>query len=302
MTRSLYPLASAILALAACGRKETPAPQTDAADTAAQSFTSNRVTVAVRGSGRDMILIPGLGSHSNVWDSIVGPLEPKYRLHVVQVHGFAGTPPGGNANGPVSAPVAEELTRYITVNRLTKPAVVGHSMGGTIAMMIAARNPDLVGHVVVVDMHPVLAQFFGGPSATPESVRPMADRIMVQQDSFVTAFGQMVNTMTNRESLRAGLVQNVNRSDKGTVVNSFAELMTLDLRPELSRITAPLAVIYVVPPQAGMRPAQFDAAMKQAYANAPNAKLVRIDNALHFIQLDQPARLVQEIEAFVPAQ
>jgi len=62
----------------------------------------------------------------------------------------------------------------------------------------------------------------------------------------------------------------------------------------------PMAVLYVVPPEGPVPPAQYEASMRAAYANAPNAKLVKIENSYHFIQLDQPARLVAEIEAFVP--
>ena len=290
-------LVGASLALAACSRPDSPPAV--AADSAG-TFTSDRISVVTRGSGPDLILVPGLSSHHNVWDSIVGPLESHYRLHLVQVSGFAGFPAAANADGPVSAPVAEEIARYITAAGLAKPAVIGHSMGGTIGIMLAARHPDLVGHLMVVDMPPVLGVFVGGPQATVESVRPVADQIRAAPDSFVGEFSKMVSGMTNRPALQPEVIRTLTASDRRTVVNAFAELLVTDLRPELGRITAPMVVLYVIPPQAGMPPDQVDAAMRAAYANAPNAKLVRIENSLHFIQLDQPARLVAEIEAFVP--
>jgi pimeloyl-ACP methyl ester carboxylesterase len=202
----------------------------------------------------------------------------------------------------VSAPVAEEIARYITATGLTKPALVGHSMGGSIGMMLAARHPDALGHLVVVDMHPFAGQGLGGPDATVESVRPMADKMLATPDSTVHQFTQMVSGMTNREGLRAGLVQGVTTSTQSTVVNSFHELVITDLRPDLSRITTPMLVLYVTPEGGPIPPDQYEAGIRAAYANAPSAKLVKIDNALHFIQLDQPARLVAEIEAFVPPQ
>ena len=294
--KPVHVFASALLALAACTASDPPQ---ELAQDSAQAFSSDRISVVTRGTGPDLILVPGLGSHHNVWDSITGPLEARYTLHIVQVNGFAGVAPGANVSGPVSAPVAEEIARYITATGLTKPALVGHSMGGTIGMMLAARHPDALGHLVVVDMHPFVGQWFGGPDATPEQVQPVADRILVVPDSFVGEFTKMVAGMTNRESLQQGLVQNVNASTQTTVVNSFHELMITDLRPDLSRITTPMAVIYVVPSEGPVPADQYEAGMRAAYANAPNAKLVKIDNARHFIQLDQPARLVAEIEAFV---
>ncbi len=303
MRRSLQVVAVALLALAACNRGD--APQELARDTAALGFTSDRISVVTRGSGKDIILIPGLGSHRSVWDSIAGPLEAEYRLHVVQVNGFAGTPAAGNADGPVSAPVAEELARYITANQLNKPAVVGHSMGGSIGMMLAARHPELVGQLMVVDMPAYLGEMFMGPSITPEQARQIGDsmhrRMLANPDSFVQSFSQMVSGMTNREALREGLVQNVHASDKRTVVNAFHELIVTDLRPELPRITAsPLVVLYVIPPNPPIPPAQYEEAQRRSYASAPNAQIKRIDGAYHFIQLDTPARLVEEIKALTP--
>jgi pimeloyl-ACP methyl ester carboxylesterase len=291
MTRSVAIAAGALLLVAGC--TSAPPPEVP-------SFTSDRITVETRGSGPDLILIPGLSSHRNVWDSVAGPLSAKYRLHLVQVNGFAGFAPGANADGPVSAPVAEEVARYIGAAGLTKPAIIGHSMGGTIGIMVAARHPDLVGHLMVVDMVPFLGVVFGGPQATAASLEAIATQIRAAPDSFVVEFGKMVSGMTNREALRPGLVQTVNASEQRTIVNAFAELVVTDLRAELGRITAPVAVVFVVSPAAGMPPDQYEAGMRESFSAAPNVKLVRVDDALHFIQLDQPARLVAEIEAFVP--
>lgn len=297
MKRSLPIAAAALLALSACARSDAPR---DGASDSAGGFTSERISVVTRGSGPDLILIPGLSSHHNVWDSIAGPLESRYRLHLIQVNGFAGFAPGANADGLVSAPVAEEIARYIGTAGLTKPAVIGHSMGGSIGMMLAARHPDLVGHLMVLDMPPFLGVWMGGPEATPASIQPMADQIRAKPDSFVFEFTKMVSGMTNRDSLQGRLVETLSASDQRTIINAFIELLVTDLRPELGRITAPMAVLYVIPPDAGMPPEQYEAALRASYANAPNAKLVKIENALHFIQLDQPARLVAEIDAFVP--
>jgi pimeloyl-ACP methyl ester carboxylesterase len=50
---------------------------------------SDRITVTVRGQGPDVVLIPGLASSSAVWDATAAHLEGRYRLHIVQVAGFA---------------------------------------------------------------------------------------------------------------------------------------------------------------------------------------------------------------------
>ena len=128
---------------------------------AAPAFAPKRFSVVAKGSGPDVILIPGLTASRDVWSGTVAAV-PGYRYHLVQVAGFAGEPTRGNASGNVVAPVAEEVAQYIRAKGLKRPAIVGHSMGGTLAMMIAAEHPGRVGRVMVVDMLPEPA----GPEGT----------------------------------------------------------------------------------------------------------------------------------------
>jgi len=75
-----------------------------AATPAPAAFASDRISVSVKGQGSDVILIPGLASSAHVWDATVAHLAATHRVHVVQVAGFAGSPAGSNASGPVLEP------------------------------------------------------------------------------------------------------------------------------------------------------------------------------------------------------
>src|SRR5688572_29627278 len=227
------------------------------------AFISDRISVAARGSGPDIILIPGLASSRDVWEDVAARLAGKYRLHLVQVRGFGALPPRGNASGPVAAPVAEELARYIRETKLQRPAVIGHSMGGFIGMMLAARHPDLAGRLLVEDMTPFMGLMFG---PTAESVRSIAD---ATRDTLLAQHGrgqpsmleQMYPTMTRVERKRSTLLKGLQESHRPTVVNAFHELLVTDLRPELVKIAAPVTVLYVVPEKGPNQPPteeQFD--------------------------------------------
>jgi pimeloyl-ACP methyl ester carboxylesterase len=88
-------------------------------------------------------------------------------------------------------------------------------------------------------------------------------------------------------------------SDRRTVADAFHELVVTDMRPELSHITAPVTVLYAQPPNVQVPADQFDASMASLYSAAPNVRLVRIDDSRHFIQWDQPARFISEIDTFM---
>jgi len=109
------------------------------------AFTSDRISITTRGDGPDVILVPGVGAHADVWAAIADSLDETFRVHTVQVFGFAGTPASANADGPVAAPVSDEIARYVREQKLDRPAIIGHSMRGAIGMMMAARHPDVVG-------------------------------------------------------------------------------------------------------------------------------------------------------------
>jgi pimeloyl-ACP methyl ester carboxylesterase len=300
MKTSLEPFAVIVLTLAAC----TSAPR---ADPGAAAFSSERISVIIRGTGPDIILIPGLTGHRDDWGDVTDTLDNRYRLHLVQVNGFAGFAAGANAAGPVAAPVADEVARYIRATGLDRPAVIGHSMGGTIGMMLAARHGRAVGRLMVVDMVPYMGTLFAPPGATAESIRTAADqfraRIIAEPPgSPGGTLEQMFATMTRVEAMRPVLLQRLAASDRRAVANAFHELIVTDLRPELARITVPMTILYVIPPNAPLPPGQFDAAMRDLYANAANARLFRIDDSNHFIQLDQPALFVSEVDAFMQRQ
>lgn len=288
-------LAGASLLLVGCVTSRVPA---------VPPFRSDRISVTSIGSGPDVVLVHGLSSSREVWSGMVEAI-PGYRFHLVQINGFAGHPPAGNAAGPVIASAAEEIARYIREAKLQRPAIIGHSMGGTVAMSVAARH-ELVSKLMVVDMLPFLGVLFGPPGTTAESVRPTADAL---RDQSLSASAEQrrrtieasIATMVRSEALRAAPVNHALASDQAVAARAFHELIVTDLRPELARISMPSTILYVKTPNVPLSAEQFDALYAASYLALPNARLVRIPDSYHFIMYDQPARFVQEVETFLRA-
>ncbi len=303
--------ALAILATPALAQEHQHEPQAQSVPAAHAhahaAFESGRFHVRVDGPEHpvgDVILIPGLSSSPEVWDGLTEELKGRYRVHRVHIQGFAGAAAEDNATGPVSAPVAEDLARYIAEQGLNKPAVIGHSMGGTIGMMLAARHPDSVGKLMVVDMVPFMGLVFGNPNATSESVTPLADQIHAgmatsPRESYDAQATTAVNGMINTESLRASPIRDMKTSDQQTSSNAYRELIVTDLRPELPRISVPTTVLYVKFNYPGMTNEMVDGIYRGAFATMPSAQLKRIDDSAHFIMLDQPAVFAAEVNAFL---
>ncbi len=133
---------------------------------------SERFSVTVTGSGPDVILIPGLASSAATWDGTVAHLRGHYRLHVLNLAGFAGEPAGANATGDILPAEVEAIDAYIKDNHL-KPVIVGHSLGGTLTLMLAKAHPEDASKIVIVDALPYIGLLFG-PTATVDMVKPQA--------------------------------------------------------------------------------------------------------------------------------
>jgi pimeloyl-ACP methyl ester carboxylesterase len=267
------------------------------------AFASERIGVTVQGEGPDVVLIPGLSSSPEVWQSTVQAV-PGYRYHIVHVSGFAGRPPGANASGPVVEPVGEEIARYIRESGLRRPAIVGHSLGGFWGMMIAARHPELASRVMVVDMMPFMGAMFGGPGATAETVRPMAEQFRQgiasssgpQRDAIVKS---TIDTMVRTEALRPVAMRHSLASDPAVSGQAMYDLITTDLTPELKNIRVPMTVLWVRAPGAPVTEEQMAGFYRAAYAGASQARLVRIPQAYHFIMWDEPAAFQRELKSFL---
>jgi pimeloyl-ACP methyl ester carboxylesterase len=265
-----------------------------------QAASEARISVGVEGEGPDVILVPGLASSRDVWKSTAERLKRRYRLHLVQVAGFAGAVPGPNASGKVAAPVAEAIADYIARTGLKAPAIIGHSLGGEVALMLAARHPEQVGRLLVVDALPFFSLLLD-PMATSERAAPGA---ALFRDSMLAASKEQADAMqaasiarlVKTPSARAAVAEAGARSDQATVANATYELMTTDLRAELSKIEVPVQVIYAFDPLFGVPAAHVDALFRSAYVGLKGVRFTRIDDSFHFIMLDQAQRFNDIVE------
>ena len=284
----------AMASSSASGQQPVEAAPTDASPRVfadSRLIVRDRISIEVVGHGSDIVMIPGLASSRETWRAIAERLRANYRLHLVQVAGFAGEPVRGNAAGEFFAPVVADIAAYLAT--LGKPAMVmGHSLGGTFGLDLAQRHPELVSRLLVVDALPFFGVVMAGPAATVDIVRPM-----------VEAMGSVPSTRTSEAQTRTIMAQmasasvDVDRiagwsrlSDPAVVGKAMLEDMLADLRPGLAAIRMPVTVLFETP---------LAPLMTAGYATLPDSKLIEVPEARHFIMYDQPARFAAEVDAFL---
>lgn len=266
-------------------------------------FRSERITVETRGDGPDLILIAGLASTAAVWNRTAARLDDRRRLHLVSVRGFGDLPARGNASGAVMSGIANEVRRYITESRLAAPAIIGHSMGGQVALRVAADAPDRIGRLMTVDASPFFPALIS-PGATVGDVEPIA-QVAYQAVQFLGDEGLRERGRSLGLEL-GGAADAVFGSmgwqggDRRVLAQALYEVMTVDLRHRLPDITAPVTVVYGWSPDEASPRSRTDSLFRGAYANLPRpATFERIEGAEHMVMIDQPNRFLAAVERFL---
>ncbi|HEX3761153.1 MAG TPA: alpha/beta hydrolase [Kofleriaceae bacterium] len=251
---------------------------------AAANFKPVAFHVEVKGHGRPVILIPGLGCPGEVWDDFVAHLGDDYETHVLTLSGFAGQ---DAIDEPLSAAVRRDLTRYIRSRRLRDPIIVGHSMGGFIAYWIASYHPELVGPVIVVDAGPALS----GDLDEAKALR--ARWKYADDDEFAAGMRGAFMSMTTAAKKMTPIADAVVRSDRRAIGDAIYEMMTTDLTDKVKDITAPVLVIAA--------DGGFQGRIRAQIETIPDHEMIVVPHTRHFVWYDDPDGFFKAVDKFLGA-
>lgn len=296
--RLIAAIALPLLALNVAHAHAAPAP---AAVATTAEVRMDHISVVTMGKGSPVILIPGLSSPRAVWDGVAADLAKTHRVVLVQVNGFGGDDAGANLKPGVLNGVVADLDAYIAKNKLSGAAVIGHSMGGLVGLMLAKAHPGDVGKLMIVDSLPWFGMLFG-PTATVAAVEPQAKAM---RDQMAASYGKpdaagaqaIAAKLALKPASQARVTAWVGQADARVSAEAMYEDMVTDLRGDLAGITTPITMLY--PSSVGLPAAMADPFYKSAYAAAPHVTYQRVDDSAHFIMLDQPEVFAKAVAAFV---
>lgn len=290
MVSRLMCLLAALLLPAAALAAPTPAP-----------VQMPHISVLATGTGSPVILIPGLSSPRAVWDGVTPALVATHRVYLVQINGFGGDAPGANLKPGVLDGSVAELSAFIAHERLGAPAVVGHSLGGLVALMLARAHPEQVGRLMLVDTLPFVGTLLG-PNATVATLAPRATAIRAQM---IAAYGKpapeaaraTAASLAAKPESRDKVAAWVAAADTRVAGEALYEDFGTDLRGSLAAITMPITLVYPLPN--GVPRERVDALYHDAYRAAPHVQIVGVADSAHFVMLDQPEAFQAALTAFL---
>ncbi|MFG6414366.1 alpha/beta fold hydrolase [Roseateles sp. DC23W] len=260
--------------------------------------------VEVVGTGRPVVMIPGLNSAASVWTETCAALQPGVQCHIVQLPGFAGAP--AVATEQFLPAMRDRLLAYLDDRQLRQPVVLGHSLGGALALQMAAEQPGRIERLVIVDSLPFFAGLRG---MTPEQAKGMAAGMRQQmlagtKEQWEAGTRQGAGGMSRDPANVERIVAWGLASDRATTAQAMSELWGGDLRPLLPRITAPTLVLGAWAAYESMG-ATLDSTKKTfetQYAGLRGVQVRMSARGHHFLMWDDANWLVGEVKAFISAR
>lgn len=271
------------------------------------TFTVGTLRVQRYGDhGRPLILIPGLEGGSWVWRDVIEHFRGDHVIYAVTLAGFDGIPPPKRGN--LFDLAYASLLELIQTRHIERPVLVGHSIGGVLAIRFAGEHSRLLSGLVAVEALPVVSPRFERMSAAQReaALKRAAQSVGATEEEFRAGALRFMQKVGMLDSVQAARYAALNeRSDRAAVVKYVTEALSGDYRPGLENIRVPLLEIspYNPPdfanPPGKMTEAQKTHLFESQLAGAPHATVVSISPARHFVMLDRPAEFRAVLAAFL---
>ncbi len=265
---------------------------------------SGTVQVEVVGTGRPLLMIPGLNSSAQVWRETCLALKD-VQCHLLQLPGFAGAAPADPLPDDFLSAMRDQVLAYVHDHKLHRPAVIGHSLGGVLTLAMAVQEPDALGPLIIVDAVP----FYAGmqnPQATAQSVRALAGQMrasMLAADaaSYRAQAEAALAPLTNVAARLPELQRWGRDSDRASTAGAMYSLLVHDLRQDVAGIRSPTLVLgaWASYQAFGATEASARTIFQTQYAALPDVRIELSASGHHFLMWDDPQWLQAQVQAFL---
>ena len=248
--------------------------------------------VEIIGEGEPLLFIPGFTCTAEVWEETVAIFSDNYECHVFTLAGFGDV---AAIKLPWLPKIKESLVSYIKDKELQSATVIGHSLGGTLGLWMAASESKLFRKLIVVDglssVGALMIPGFDSEAITYDN--PYSKNILAMDDkAFKTMASQMSSFMSLNEEKHRQITNWILKADRNTYVHGYTDLLKLDLRKEIEKIDIPVILLGATYPDKEQLIANYN----KQFMHLKNFKAYYADDSAHFIMYDQPEWFVEHLK------
>lgn len=163
----------------------------------------------ITGSGKDLVIIHGFLGMGDNWRTLSKSFASEgYKVHTPDMRNHGKSPHDDNFSYEI---MAEDVKSYFDEHHIAKAILIGHSMGGKIAMFFAAKYPELLEKLIIVDI-------------SPKQYKPHHDEILESllelKNSHLTSRKEaeaILEKNISNSGVRLFLLKNLKRLDNNTL-------------------------------------------------------------------------------------
>jgi len=235
--------------------------------------------------GRAIVLIHGAGSNAHSWHRQIDLLGKSHSPVALDLPGHGRS---AGVEGLVAVQdYADFVAAFMDALKLRSAVIMGHSMGGAVAMEMAIRHPARVQALVLV----ATAAKFNLPPDLVEGLRAV---MMGRAPQGFTTDGYSPRTIKeNFDVIREGWMEQI-RTDPRVRYTDVAACMKVDLRDAIAKIDQPTLIVAGAD-DLGTPPADAEIIRSKIRG----AKLVTITDSGHVIVHERPAELQAAVDSFL---
>ncbi|WP_430428524.1 alpha/beta fold hydrolase [Maribacter litoralis] len=252
----------------------------------------NPFEVKVIGEGNPILLFPGFACTGEVWDTTVAELSKEYECHVFTFAGFGDV---AAIEKPWLPKIKEGVVSYISENKLENPVLLGHSLGGALALWMAAEG-NSYKELIIVDALPSTGALMMPDFKSEYMVydSPYNKQLLAMNDTDFEAMAtQMASGMTKEKSNQEIIKNWMIKADRETYVYGYTDLLKLDLREDLSKINTPVTILAATEPY-GLEMAKSTYDLQ--YKALAEYTIEFANGSSHFIMYDQPQWFIKNLK------
>jgi N-formylmaleamate deformylase len=230
--------------------------------------------------------------------------KKNFECYTITLPGFAGQPP--IKTDSVLNAVTQQLALYIRQNKLHKPIIVGHSLGGWLALDFAAKYPDLAGDIVCISSAPFMPALSMGAKISLDSTRKIGalikKGIIAQTPEQVRTTQKYYLATMIRDTAKIALVAEMAiRSDPKTQGEVMYELFSSDIRSLMGNIKSRILVLgdWSAYKEYGATRESVHESYKEQFKLARQVTIAMNDDSRHFIMFDEPEWFYSKADDFL---
>lgn len=260
-----------------------------------EELTPAPFIVETLGKGKPILFLPGFTVSGSIWKETVENLTLKRKSYLFSYAGF-------NGNKPIEMPwystIKSAIIEYINDNNLSDIIIIGHSMGGNLAVDIASELPSKITKIIIVEAIPCMRELMM-PNVPAESLyydSPYNKQMLdMDEEQFGNIASMMASNMTFNTDKKDILTNWILEADRKTWVYGYTDLLKLDLRNILSKVTCETLILGASFPDVKVAKENYE----KQYSNLSNKTIIMASKSKHFIMFDQPEWFYKTVNNFL---